>query len=737
LGVPLPVPAPDIALLRFKIVYATVPRLAYPRASGELKLTTEPGENQPDAGAYYYRTKFGGSALIFTGDDFRLLWAIENSTARCEPLGLLVEHRAHPGIAWADCETWTGSFTCNDCTDWNPVTCSVSLAPELADPYAQFLANWEQEFNILLTPGPRVAVAAQLATLAAGTEIEFKRIDQADQGDYVGTDEWALFYTNQSYIYIDRTIGFLGGFQQHTDAVIFRYRQRNVATLPGGQPRDRSDAGWVPLIADASYRPAQGLVDYVKAPAIAGFRPYKLTGSGSSTPFLRTSLVGQPGLGLYTYGTGQFLSLDCGLYSNPSDVGLNNADWVRVTGPDGYGANNAEACGGTGLLVREEIDDENERQIFWRFGNFTFTRGFRFIDGLYFLLQQTTLAYGNTSLLPPTAEQLSTFLTAAVNPATGEQGQANEIPRLVLSAGSDVKRFGVSEPATRLLISLKQFLSDSAAFWDAGWFVDEATGWLRFEDRSYVERKLAAGLEIDLRTELEEVLLSNAYSYRTPALPRYEELTITNANTEDGARDVYFGKATIDYGQGACVNGKAGSNRMSFSSSRLTGDVAAAVLNGESIPDSALFVLAPDPDGRLSLANRQLAANQLLLRYWRRGRVFASATVEGPAPESAPNTPVTVLPPYGTPLNILSVRPQRVQAGISGRLGRLATLAADNRYLTNLGSGGQLAKSELVLSGLDARKVTVTVWLNSPTSTTAPPDPNSRAFSAGFGGGYS
>jgi hypothetical protein len=44
----------------------------------------------------------------------------------------------------------------------------------------------------------------------------------------------------------------------------------------------------------------------------------------------------------------------------------------------------------------------------------------------------------------------------------------------------------------------------------------------------------------------------------------------------------------------------------------------------------ALFVLAPDPDGRLSLANRQLAANQLL-RYWHRGRVFASATVEGPA----------------------------------------------------------------------------------------------------------
>lgn len=733
---PLPVLAPDVALLRFKIVYAGVPRLAYPLASGELKLTTEPGENQPDAGAYYYRTKFSGGTLLFTGGDFALLWAIENSTARCEPLGLLVEHRAHPGIAWADCETWTGSFTCNDCTDWNPATCSVSLSPALADPYAKLLDNWEQEFNILLTPGPRLKVSAQLASLAAGTEIEFRRIDQSEQGDYVGVqgEEWALFYVNQSYIYHDRVLGFLGSFQQSTDVVIFRYRQRGVATLPSGQPRDRSDAGWVPLTADPSYRPALKVVDYVKTPAIAGFRPYKLTGSGSGTPFLNVAQPNDPTTGHYFYGSGEFLSLDCG--QTPASVGLLNADWVRVSGPDGYGANNAEACGGAGLTVREVIDETHDRVVYWRFGNFTFSRGFRFIDGLYFLLQQTTLAYGNTSLLPPTAEQLSTFLTAAVNPATGEQGAANELPRLQLSAGSDVKRFGFTEPATRLLISLKQFLGDSSAFWDAGWFVDEATGWLRFEDRSYVERKLAAGLEIDLRTELEEVLLSNAYSYRTPALPRYEELAITNANTEDGAHDIYFGKATIDYGQGACVNGKADSNRVIFSAARLTGDVTAAVLNGESIPDSALFVLAPDPDGRLSQANRQLAANQLLLRYWRRGRVFASATVEGPAPEAAPNTAVTVLPPYGTPLNILSVRPQRVQAGISGRLGRLATLAADNRYLTNLGSGGQLAKSELVLSGLDARKVTVTVWLTTLTSSTAPPDPYSRAFSSGFDTGY-
>jgi hypothetical protein len=41
-----------------------------------------------------------------------------------------------------------------------------------------------------------------------------------------------------------------------------------------------------------------------------------------------------------------------------------------------------------------------------------------------------------------------------------------------------------------------------------------------------------------------------------------------------------------------------------------------------------------------------------------------------------------------------------------------------------------------VLSGLDARKVTVTVWLNSPERTALPPDPYSKAFSSGFTAGY-
>lgn len=722
---PLPVPAPETALLRFALVVAGVRASARPGASQDLKITREPGDSNV-AGSFYYRDKLSGGPFTFTGYDFKLLYGIETSRDRCQPIGLLVEHRAYPGADW---EQWRGEFTCNDCENWSPATCSVDLSPMAADPYAKLLDNWEKEFNILLAaPGlVRKSVSAQLATLAAGTEIEFKRIDQAELSDYVGTDEWALFYTNESYIYKDRVVGFLGAFQKNTDAVIFRYRQRAVATLPGGQPLDRNSTGWVALVADPSYQPALGVVDYVKSPSIAGFRAYKLTGNGSTTPFLRTSQPGNPEAGLYTYGSGQFLSLDCGLYQKPSDVGLDNTDWVKVTGPDGYGANNREACDGTGILVREEIDDENYRALFWRFGNFTFGRAFRFIDGLYSLLSQTVAPYGGLSLLPPTPEQLSEFLTAATNPATGDSGAENEIPRLLLSAGSDIKRFGSSEAATRLLISLKQFLGDSGALWDAGWFIDPATGWLRFEHRAYLETKQGAGAVVDLR-ELEEVLLSNSYSYRVQSLPRYEDLQISNASTEDIRNEAYFAKASIDYGPGACVTSKEGSNRVSMTSARLTGDVAAGILNGDSIPDNALFVLAPDEAGRLPNANRELSASYLLLRYYRRGRAADTATVEGPAPLTAPNTVTGALPQTGPPLLIQSVRPQRVQASISGKLGQLRTLAADARYTSNLGEAAQLGKAELTLR---TRKVVVTIWLTVPFSNTAAPVP-SRQFDDSF-----
>lgn len=698
--------------MRFALVITSQRVAAHPGTAGDLVLSREPGDNN-EAGAFYYRDKLNGS-LVFSGADFDLLYAIETSTGRCQTIGLLVEHRAYPGAPW---ETWRGSFTCNDCTDWDTARCTVKLSPALADPYAKLLDNYEHEYNILLTPTQRVTVTAQLATLSPDTDIEFIRVGKDEQADYIGTDGWLLFWDNQSYIYKGQFN--ISSFFLNPDNVLFRYRQRNyqLPMVNGAYVLiDRSDSGWTPLVT-TTYQ-STGKVDYVKTPSIAGFRAYKLTGSGSGTPFLYTHQNGDPldALhGLYTYGSGEFLVLDCG--KKPSDVGLPDADWEVVTGPDDYGANNSESPGGTCLNIREETDDENFRAIYWRFGNFKFTQCLRYIDVLHNLLQQTVAPFGGGALVPPTANQLSTFLTAPQNPATGQSGPDNEIPRLLVAAGSDVKRYGASEPATRLLISLKQFLEDSKKFWDAGWFIDPATGWLRFEDRSYLETQQSLGSVVDLQT-LEDARMGAAYSYRTESQPRYEELAISSASTEDMAYNAYFSKAAIDYGLSACVNTKEGSNKISYTVSRLTGDVAAGVLNGESIPDSAIFILAPDEFGRLPNANRELSCSQLLLRYWRRGRVFKQANVEGPAPYQLPNTVTGTPPVYGVPMNVLSVRPQRVQTDISGKLPLFATLAATARYTSNQGEGAKLGKGEL---NLKTRKVTVTLWHKLPDYTAAPP----------------
>jgi hypothetical protein len=702
--VPLPVPAPDQSLLRISLlVPGGKPWLTTAGAAQGLKLTLEPGDDSPD---FYQRWKLAGGPTKFVGRDFHFLYSIEASSARCQRIGLLVEHRAFVGAPWAK---WLGTFTCNDCKDWNPKACSVSVLPVTDDGYRLLLDNYDQEKNILLTPGTRQVVTAKLATLAAGVSIEFQRVNQSEQADYIGTDGWSLFLQNTSWIK-----GAVDG-QREVNNIIFRYRLRGVDMIPNGiggyTPIDKSNGGWTVL--NETFDVSTGKVDYVKTPGIAGFKTYKI---GTYNDWLDPRNAAR-----YNKYGDQLLVV--GGFETPSTYGYDDDAYVEVTGPDDYGANNAECRNsddgpGVMLSLRRETGfaADNCARVFWRFGDFRFGQCFRFIDGFYSLLSQTVLPFGGKALLPPMPEQLSTFLTALTNPATGDTGEANEMPRLLLSAGSDVKRYGASEPATRLLISLKQFLADSCVLWDAGWFIDPATGWLRFEDRSYVEAQASAGAIIDMQS-FEEIILSQAYSYRTALLPRYEDLVISNASTEDLQYGAYFSKSSIDYGLSACVNTQAGASRTSLNVARLTGDVAAGVLSGDALPDSALFVLAPDEAGRLSNANRELAANRLLLRYYRRGRSAFNATIEPPAPQVAPNSVTGVLPPSGPMLRVLTVKPPREQAGISGKLADASILAASNRFTTNLGAEGQLAKAELTLAN---RAFTATVNL-PPLVASLPP----------------
>lgn len=708
---PLPLFSPNTSLLRFRLVYAGVPRPVFPGVDSDLTLTREPGEQQ-EAGAFYYRDKLQGS-LTFAGADYQLLLAIERSTARCEPLGLEIQHRGNPRLGW---ETWRGSFTCNDIS-FNLALCTATVAPDSADPYTKLLQAWDKQYNILLTnPGVRRTVTAQLARLASGISIEFQRVRRENLSDFLGEEGWTMFLENKSWIPDNRTFTFSDGDYEQND-IIFRYRLRDVPMNRDSTgrfvPIDKSAAGWAEL--PRSRDEVNGKTDYVREPGIAGFKTYKIgTYSNWNDPRNPDAVP--------KYGD-QLLLIDASL--SASDYGYDDSDYIDVTGPDGYGANNAECV--DKLRVRRYRDDDQCSKLLWKFGSFTFGQCFPLLDALYCLLEQTLIPVGAVSLIPPTPAQLSDFLSQPVNQATGETGAANELPRLLISAGSDVKRYGASEPATRLLISLKELTADMRALWDAGWFVDPATGWFRFEHRAWLESQPGAG---PVRfVDLDEAILPNSYGYRDEQLPRYEQLSISNAATEDLGNAAYFALSSLDYGLGACVNQREGQNTATTTVNRLTGDVAAGVLNGDQLPDSCLFILAPDGNGQLPNANRELAANNLLYRYYRRGRVAASATIEPPAPLLAPNTVSGPLPVTGVPALIESVRPPRTQTGISVTLCAFNSLAATAEYVTNLSDKASLAKAVL---NLTTREVKADVYLPALADLTAPPDAGGKQFSQQF-----
>lgn len=704
---PLPVPLPDESRLRFALVVNGVEVPTNPTVPGAASLTREPGEGA-DAGAFYYRDKL--SEVEFSGPDFELLYALETSPDRCQPIGLVLDTRPHALADWH--REYTGTFTCNECKPWGVGACTVRVNPTTDDPYRRLLEAYDLEYNILAVPDAgatkRRQVTATLASLAAGIKLETLRIDSTQEADFVGIDGWSVFLRDTSWVSGDL---FTRGVFRH-NVLLLRYRLRNVPMTPPVPPAtgytavDMSGTGWAVLLGTENT--TNHTIDYVKAPEIAGFKPYKIgTYNDWNDPL-------NPGRTNF-YGA-QLLVTPPDV--PPSAYGYSDGDYVSITN---LGANNDNT---RFLDLRRTKGTSVYKSLWWRFGDFRFGRCFRLRDGLYELLRATiygpirpdgtyaTPAPALRALLPPSADLLGDFLTADVNPATGDTGPANEVPRLLLSAASDVKRYGASEAATRVLISLKQFLADLMALYDCGWFVDPVTGWLRIEHRAYLETQQAAGAVLDL-TVLPKAILPAAYGYRTERLPRYEELTVANAQTQDLAGGFSFAKAALDYGAGGCTVGREGQNRATSGTARLTGDVAAGVLSGEAVPDNALFVLAPDETGRLADANRALAPTSLLLRYHRRGRAGAVATVGQHV------------------VRIESLRPLRTQEGLSVPGCSLADFGATVRYTTDVGRGpvpnGQLAKAELALNG---GGIKLSLWL--PVAFAAGPPPEPRQFSDQF-----
>lgn len=665
---------PDAAsdLLRLVLFYNGQIVPVSPRAANPT-LTREAG---PD-GAFYFRDKLSGP-MLFSGEDFGLLYAIDNSADRCQPIGLLLQSRATVADAWQTQHAAT--FTCNECV-FDADRCVVEVTPTADDPYRLVLENWDKEINILACPAARTTVTARLAALSEGVRIEFLRTDLTTEPDLLTSDlGWSRFLYSRSWI---DNVG------RSQDIILFRYRLERYPMVQSNGSTDYTVAdlsarGWTPLYESIDSTVTPPVVDYVKAPEISGFKPYLI---GSYGDWLREA---------------DLLLVDPGV---PLPEG-----YIEVTGPGGA-ESGVDACGPGLLNFRKKRRESNCKQLFWRFGQFRFSRCFPLLDGLYFLLQQTLPADAQ-SLLPPTPAQLSQFFSAPTNPATGATQVANEVPRLLLSAASDVKRYGASEPATRLLISPKQFTDDLAALYDVGWFVDPVTGWIRYEHRVYTESTTSNRLDLTAvrGADGSPVTLPARYSYTTDKLPRAEQLSVAAAVTEEAANRLSFVKDEITY-SGNCVNSREGQNTSTRSSARLTGDVAGMVLSGGALPDSALVLLAPDISGSLAEANRAVSVTTLLRRYHRHGRVRRTGTLAG------------VTQPFA------STRAGKRQENMAVPLCSLSDLQPDTEITTNLGSGARLEKAVLnIRSGL----VTLSVLLPTPEPTTPGPLPAQRAFNDAF-----
>lgn len=623
--------------------------------AGLSKLTRKKEERE---GAFHTRDALSGS-IRFRQDDFATLYAVERSSDRCTTVVFELEQL----VAGNYLPLHKAGFTLNACK-FNVDKCEIEVSPVAQDGYDLLYNNWEKKVNILACPAPRTTITTTIDQLPAGDALEFRRIGEGELIDYSGNG-WSVFLKNTAWV---AGSGLQGGTRMK-DLLVFRLAKRGVpyeldSELNEYVPADLSGSGyqldeeWV--APDTSS--ATTTADYVKTVGISGFSPY---------------IIGRYSDWTRKYGR-ELVLTECGAPS--PGVG-----YIKITGPDPTGANNAEN-GGTCLNLRRKVNQDNFKAVWWRYGAFRFSRCFPFLAGLHYLLSQTV-----PSICPPDPAQLSYFFTQDENQATKETGRLNELPRLYLAAGSDIKRPNSSEPATRLRVTLKDVLTDTANSWDCGWFIDPTTGFLRLEHRAYLEdNKLQP---VDLTDSSLHPKSTLSYSYLQQQMPRVERLTVQNAATE--ATGVNFLEASVTY-SGNCVTQEEGQNESSRNVGLLTGDIRGLVLSGDTLPDACLAVLiaAPLSLGQLTAevenGNRALAASNLFKRYHRRGRVLS----EGVLAEGGFVT-------FDSTRSVVQLDPVTLDACTG-----LDFFGLDREYTTRYSSGGDFQQAEW---DLGSTRVTVTI----------------------------
>lgn len=151
-------------------------------------------------------------------------------------------------------------------------------------------------------------------------------------------------------------------------------------------------------------------------------------------------------------------------------------------------------------------------------GSNLYYRGFYFNYAILWLVKETMKETGFDEFADITEEQMSTFLTAEINPANGKPNYLRDV---ILMHISDAKRPGASRPAWIGNVTLKAVLADLKNLYNAYWYIDEDNHF-RIEHISYFRNFSyePAGITLDLTTQAfaKNVDRKKKYSFQSDQL---------------------------------------------------------------------------------------------------------------------------------------------------------------------------------------------------------------------------
>lgn len=200
----------------------------------------------------YYRLRLT-TELIFNGDDFATLYAIEQSSSKCEKVLFSVEKKNSDAV-------WNGHLPLAR-GKWFKSHTIVRITPEIQDQYTALLENWNTKRNLLSVPNltkrsmfSRVGTGVNVTETVVNT-INNINLDEAAntilQESFLFPDDGSLVDDSETWTLFSRDVSVTDVGNGLYDAVVVdQYVREEITTdCTDGSPTEPDGSGWV-LIED-------------------------------------------------------------------------------------------------------------------------------------------------------------------------------------------------------------------------------------------------------------------------------------------------------------------------------------------------------------------------------------------------------------------------------------------------------------------------------------------------------